>query len=126
MEHEAQLDGIMVAQAAIGNPRVLTPHEPTHEERFQTIYEHLDLLTAYERYFKEKIQEYPEEPYQTQLQQNQHKLHAIKIAEDDDSIVHVASITRHDRKFPFPTIKELQDRINNIHQMPEDIYNNLR
>ena len=44
-----QVDGIMIGQAAIGNPRIFTPHQPTKEEKLQTILRHLDLSIAFDQ-----------------------------------------------------------------------------
>lgn len=43
----------MIGQSAIGNPRILTPHLPTLEQRFSLIFHHLDLMMASERLFHE-------------------------------------------------------------------------
>lgn len=51
-------DGIMIAQSAIGNPRILTPHTPTIQERYDTIISHLKLSLACEIYFRDTIQTY--------------------------------------------------------------------
>lgn len=48
------LDGVMIAQAAIGNPRVLVETTPSVEERFAVIFRHLALAMAQEQYFKER------------------------------------------------------------------------
>lgn len=48
------LDGIMIGQAAIGNPRIFTPHIPSREEIKETILKHLDLMISYENYFQEQ------------------------------------------------------------------------
>ena len=48
------LDGYMVGQAAIGNPRIFTPHIPTHQEIKTTILRHLDYLIAYEDFFQQQ------------------------------------------------------------------------
>lgn len=50
------LDGIMIGQSAIGNPWILTPHIPTREEKFTTIFRHLDMMMASERLFQERLQ----------------------------------------------------------------------
>lgn len=42
------LDGIMIGQAAIWNPRIFTNHTPTIEEKYKTIIEHLKMLAKYE------------------------------------------------------------------------------
>ena len=43
------LDGIMIGQAAIGNPWIFTPHIPSHEEKRDTILHHLSLIPDTER-----------------------------------------------------------------------------
>jgi tRNA-dihydrouridine synthase B len=45
------LDGIMIGQAAIGNPWIFTPHSPTKEEKLETILRHLDLSVACDQLF---------------------------------------------------------------------------
>ena len=49
------LDWIMIGQAAIWNPRIFTPHEPTPEEKLETILRHLDYSIACDQRFDEKI-----------------------------------------------------------------------
>ena len=49
------LDGIMIGQATIWNPRIFTPHEPTPEEKLETILKHLDYNIACDQWFDEKI-----------------------------------------------------------------------
>ena len=49
------LDGNMIAQSAIGNPWVLTPHIPSAKDRIETIHRHLDLAVASEMYFQESV-----------------------------------------------------------------------
>lgn len=49
------LDWIMVGQAAIWNPRIFTPHEPTREEKCETVLKHLDYSIACDQRFDEKI-----------------------------------------------------------------------
>ena len=41
----------MIGQAAIGNPRIFTPHQPTKEEKLETILRHLDLSIACDQLF---------------------------------------------------------------------------
>ena len=48
------VDGIMIGQAAIGNPRIFTPHTPSREEIKTTIIKHLDYMISYEEYFQEQ------------------------------------------------------------------------
>jgi tRNA-dihydrouridine synthase len=52
---EFNLDWIMIGQAAIWNPRIFTPHEPTNEEKLETILKHLDYSIACDERFDEKI-----------------------------------------------------------------------
>ena len=52
---EFNLDWIMVGQAAIWNPRIFTPHEPTLEEKCETVLQHLDYSIACDERFDEKI-----------------------------------------------------------------------
>lgn len=51
------LDGVMTAQSAIWNPRVLTPYQPTAEERLHVIIRHLNLAMAEEHRFREKVEQ---------------------------------------------------------------------
>ena len=52
---EFNLDGIMVGQAAIWNPRIFTPYEPTFGEKCETVLRHLDYSIACDQRFDEKI-----------------------------------------------------------------------
>jgi len=52
---EFNLDGMMIGQAAIWNPRIFTPHEPTIEEKLETILKHLDYSIACDQWFDEKV-----------------------------------------------------------------------
>lgn len=49
------LDGVMVWQAAIGNPWVFTPYIPNFQERKDVVLRHLELLAKFEIYIKQKI-----------------------------------------------------------------------
>ena len=113
--HLQNLDGIMIAQAAIGDPRVLTPHIPTPQDRYDILHKHLALTVAYESYFLDTLEKYPENPEDTILMQNKKNLHSIKIEQDDDTILHdIPEIQIHNRSMPFPSREELQTRIENI------------
>ncbi len=52
------LDGIMIGQAAIGNPWIFTPHLPSREEIKDTILKHLNYMIGYEQYFQEQKKNY--------------------------------------------------------------------
>lgn len=43
----------MIGQAAIGNPRIFTPHAPSREEIKTTVLKHLDYMISYEEYFQD-------------------------------------------------------------------------
>jgi tRNA-dihydrouridine synthase len=55
---DSLLDGIMIGQAAIGNPWIFTSHVPDKHELKQTVLKHLDLMIACEYYFQEQIQDF--------------------------------------------------------------------
>lgn len=46
----------MIAQSAIGNPWILTPHTPTPQEKKDVILRHLDLMMVCERYLHQYAQ----------------------------------------------------------------------
>ena len=48
----------MVGQAAVGNPRIFTPHTPSKKELKETILRHLDYMISYENYFQEQKSTY--------------------------------------------------------------------
>lgn len=48
------LDGILIGQAAIGNPRIFTPHLPSTQELKATILRHLELMVASELFFQQQ------------------------------------------------------------------------
>jgi len=52
------LDGIMIGQAAIGNPWIFTPHLPSREEIKDTILKHLNYMISYENYFQDQKAKY--------------------------------------------------------------------
>ncbi|PID34853.1 MAG: hypothetical protein CR971_01095 [candidate division SR1 bacterium] len=49
------LDGVMIGQAAIGNPRVFTSHLPSLQEKKEVVLRHLELLAKFEVYVKQNI-----------------------------------------------------------------------
>jgi len=46
------LDWVMIGQAAIGNPRIFTPHIPSKKEIKEIILKHLDYTIAYQYFFE--------------------------------------------------------------------------
>lgn len=105
----------MTAQAAIGNPRVFVEHEPSLEERYITIIEHLQLSIAYEIWFNQIQEQYPNNPTDPVLQTNKLVLHYKKKIDDDDTLVHTQKETQlHDYKLPFPHLQDIQTIANTI------------
>jgi len=49
------LDGVMIGQSAIWNPRVLSQHKPSLEDRHNTILEHLETSMACEYFYKKQV-----------------------------------------------------------------------
>ena len=52
------IDGVMIGQAAVGNPRIFTPHTPSRKEIKETILRHLDYTISYENYFQEQMEKF--------------------------------------------------------------------
>ena len=52
---EFNLDWIMIGQAAIWNPRIFTTHEPTLEEKCETVLRHLNDSIACDQRFDENV-----------------------------------------------------------------------
>lgn len=47
------LDGMIIGQASIGNPRIFTPHIPSLQDKLETILDHFDMTIACEIYFNQ-------------------------------------------------------------------------
>lgn len=121
LEKNQNLDGIMTAQAAIGNPRVFVNHVPTLQERYDVIMQHLELSIAYEIWFKSISEQYPNNPDDEVLQANKLVLHYKKKIDDDDTLVHTQKETqRHSYLIPFPTLQDIEKIAKNISQ--DDIH----
>lgn len=121
IEKNQNLDGIMTAQAAIGNPRVFVNHIPTLQERYDVIIDHLQLTIAYEIRFNQILEQYPNNPTDPILQANKLVLHYKKKIDDDDTLVHTQKETQiHDYKLPFPQLQDIQTIADTI--QPDNIY----
>lgn len=107
------LDGYMIGQAAIGDPRIFTPHEPTPQDRYDIIMEHMHLLLAYE-YRKEK--NIPDTYDDPATAHNKQLLHARKKGGDigDDTRHEVQAMQLHEFIQTMPTMAELDQIANNI------------
>gem|GEM_PF-318978 len=123
LEKNQILDGVMTAQAAIGNPRVFVDHEPTLQERYTTIIEHLKIAIAYEIRFNQMVEQYPNNPTDTILQANKLTLHYKKKIDDDDTLVHTQKETQiHDYRLPFPQLQDIQKIADTIQPDNTDPY----
>lgn len=72
LQAQWNLDGIMIGQAAIGNPWVFFPEAPSLQERYELSIFHLKLLLVLEKYYKQHQQFddiFPMSFYQKMLQQ---------------------------------------------------------
>jgi tRNA-dihydrouridine synthase len=67
----------MIGQAAIGNPRIFTPHQPSLEERLQTTLRHLDLAVACEQLPTFLSLDQLEQQIHTNLEHPDFETHAI-------------------------------------------------
>lgn len=57
-EKKWNLDGVLIGQAAIGNPRIFTPHMPSAQELKVTILRHLELMVRSEQYFQQQAMQW--------------------------------------------------------------------
>lgn len=106
----------MIGQSAIGNPRILTPHLPTIEQKFTTIFRHLDLMMASEWLFQEAIQTMDEILPMPTLKQLQAISKQKPRLEKPESTRHVP----HEfRKYLFPYISGLEGNKAIKHLIPE-------
>lgn len=104
--HEWKVDGIMIGQAAMQNPRIFTPYTPTESEKISLSLHHLLLMGAYEIYMNHTRAQYPEESDQLML--NRQNLHLNKkYNPESDEIQEFPSIDFHDYHFPFPSYEEI-------------------
>lgn len=106
-KHRQHIDGVMIGQAAIHSPRILTPHEPTWEQKKIFSLEHFVLMLAYECYMTHTREAHPE--ISDQLALNRKHLHLQKkYNPDSDESEDIPEIQAHDYIFPMPS-NELLD-----------------
>lgn len=92
----------MIGQAAIGNPRIFTPHLPDRTERIETALKHLYLMAGYEIYLDHTRLQFPEESDQIAL--NRKHLHMVKKYDpNSDEMSDLPAIERHPYLFPMPS-----------------------
>jgi hypothetical protein len=113
----------MIAQAAIGNPRIFVDHTPSLQERYDTILEHLQLSIAYEIWFNNMLEKYPHNPKDPILDNNRSILHYKKKIDDDDTLVTTKQKTQlHTYHIPFPTLQEIQTIAHSINSNDATAY----
>ncbi len=96
-----KLDGYMIGQAAMQNPRVFVSHEPSESEKITLALHHLKLMGAYEVYVDATRKDIPE--IDNQLAANKRHLHLEKKYDpDSDEVQDIPTIDFHDYVFPFP------------------------
>jgi len=95
-------NGVMIGQAAIGNPWIFTPHLPTHQEKIQTAIDHFYLLSAYMIYMEHTRLTYPEQSDESLLSNKSHLHIAKKYNPDSDEYSNIPPLQRHNYIFPMP------------------------
>ncbi|AKH32600.1 putative tRNA-dihydrouridine synthase [candidate division SR1 bacterium Aalborg_AAW-1] len=122
--HEGKVDGIMIGQSAMQNPRIFTPYTPTEQERIDLSLRHLLLMGAYEIYMNHTRAQYPEESDQLML--NRQNLHLNKKYDpDSDEIKELPPIDFHDYIFPFPSYDQIEKLAHIIQNTIEQESNSL-
>lgn len=108
LQHDWHIDGVMIGQAAMQNPRIFTTHKPNTQEKLELSLHHLLLLWAYEIYINHRRKEYPEES--DQLIINRQYLHLNKkYNPDSDELIELPKIDFHDYIFPFPSYQQIDE-----------------
>lgn len=98
----------MIGQAAIHSPWILTPHEPTREEKRNFALEHFILMLTYECYMIHTRDAHPE--ISDQLALNRKHLHLQKkYNPDSDESEEIPEIQAHDYIFPMPDTRLLNE-----------------
>lgn len=104
------LDGIMIWQSAISNPRIFTSHIPSKDEKIEISKKHLLLMAAYEIYMNHTRTLFPE--MSDQLALNRQNLHINKKYDpNSDEFMDIPSIDFHDYVFPMPDHKNIIDYV---------------
>ncbi len=107
---ENKIDGAMIAQAAIANPWIFTPHTPSIKERYDVIKRHLYLSTAYQLWSQESVPENTDD-----LSSNKAYLHAFKKYDpNSDESFEFPPLSRHSYKVQMPTKDMIEKKITEI------------
>jgi tRNA-dihydrouridine synthase B len=110
LQNTYKIDGIMIGQSAIGNPRILTPHSPTHEELYDTIIHHLQMSIAYEIRRIHNMKQNSDNQ-DTPLIHNQQIIHQQKKQSENDDTIHNThkQILPHTYILQMPTRQEIRE-----------------
>jgi tRNA-dihydrouridine synthase B len=109
------LDGVMIWQAAISDPRIFTNYIPTKDEKIEISKNHLLLMAAYEIYMNHTRTLYPE--MSDQLALNRQNLHINKKYDpNSDEFIDIPSIDFHDYIFPMPDYNTIKQYVSIIEQ----------
>ncbi len=85
------LDGVMIGQSAIWNPRIFTEQTPTLQEKFKTILEHINLLAKYEIFTSDLN---PKNLWIKKIKPNLKDIESINISENYDKIYYTPLLFR--------------------------------
>lgn len=109
------LDGVMIWQAAISDPRIFTNYIPTKDEKIEISKDLLLLMAAYEIYMNHTRTLYPE--MSDQLALNRQNLHINKKYDpNSDEFIDIPSIDFHDYIFPMPDYNIIKQYVSTIEQ----------
>lgn len=117
------LDGVMIGQAAIWNPRIFTNHTPTIQEKFHTILEHINLLAKYEIFTSDLN---PNNLWIKKIKPNLEDIESININDNYDKIYYTPLLFRkylHQYLKWIVWWKELKETCNKTIDLKETIKN---
>ncbi len=114
--HLQNLDGIMIAQAAIADPRLFTTHKPTISDRYEICKKHLSLTIAHEiRYYRTVQNHTTLEHITREIEKNREYVHALKqYDENNDHRTNNIKLEQHKYQFPMPKRDDINSIAENI------------
>lgn len=111
------LDGIMVWQAAIWNPRIFTNHEPSDQEKIEIAIDHLKLTAKFEIYLQSL-----KENWNAKIYPKLEEIENIDIEKNMEKIYYTPLIFRkylHQYLKGIPWWKDIKQKCNEIRNFPE-------
>lgn len=117
------LDGVMVGQSAIWNPRIFTNHSPTIQERFETILEHINLLAKFEIFTSDLN---PKNLWKNKIKPKLQEIESIDIQSNYEKIYYTPLLFRkylHQYLKGIPGSKELKEICNQTKDFNQTIKN---